>query len=229
MKPANTPKKAAGPKRFSLVPPLAQQKMYKALSALRPASPEMATGAEVAEVAICLALGESDPVIVACPAVGARTVRKGCKTIGNKGELWAAATLAAVAALLADPKATALVCVGQLDCRPEAQENYRNAFGFAARHKLPILFLVANALTPGRPQQPDLRTLYAELGIPVFSVDANDAIAAYRIATESLHNARHMRGPCVIEALTVRGNGVDPISSLDLLRDYMERHGNPPI
>jgi TPP-dependent pyruvate/acetoin dehydrogenase alpha subunit len=74
-----------------------------------------------------------------------------------------------------------------------------------------------------------LRTLYAEFGIPVFSVEANDAIAAYRVATEALHNARHGRGPCVIEALTLDGNGVSKEDTLRLLRTYMERHDNWPL
>jgi TPP-dependent pyruvate/acetoin dehydrogenase alpha subunit len=58
----------------------------------------------------------------------------------------------------------------------------------------------------------------------LFTVDANDAIAAYRVATEALHHARHLRGPSVIEALAVTGGA----SPLELLTAYMERHGNPP-
>jgi TPP-dependent pyruvate/acetoin dehydrogenase alpha subunit len=156
--------------------------------------------------------------------------------VGDNGTRLAAATISAAAELLRDAKATALVCVGKLEAEPEAAEDFRNAFRFAARHKLPILYLVANTLKPGRKQELDLRTLYADFGIPVFSVDANDAIAAYRVATEALHNARHQRGPCVIEALTLLGKGGCPphspkeggcgTTALELLRGYMERHGN---
>jgi TPP-dependent pyruvate/acetoin dehydrogenase alpha subunit len=208
--------------------------MYHALAALKPAEPGTASGAEVAEIAVCLAVGTSDPVILAYPARAARRVRKGGKMGGSRmikanAARVAAATLAAVAALLGDAKATAsVVCAGTLDAAPEARKDYRNAFRFAARHKLPILFVVANGWTRGRRQQLDLRTLHAEFGIPVFSVDANDAIAAYRVATEALHNARHLRGPCVIEALTVHGEHNTAASALDLLGAYMERHGNRP-
>jgi len=185
-----------------------------------------ASGAEVAEVAVCLAIGEHDPVILAYPARGARMVRKGCKSIGKNGEKLATALLSAVAALLGDPNATALVCAGKL----ENNLDYRKPFSFAARHKLPVLFLISNTITPERPQELDLRTLYAEFGIPVFSVDANDAIAAYRVATEAIHNARLQRGPCIIEALTLNTDKVGGAASpLTLLRDYMERHGNPPL
>jgi len=240
IKPAKVPETGGGTKPFSLVPALAQQQMYKALAALKSAKLSSANGAEVAEIAICLALGKHDPVILASAASGARTVRKGGKVIGGKlaeahGGILVAATVAAVGALLGDAKATALVCAGRLDGEQAASEDYRRAFGFAARHKLPILYLVANNLSQGRSlarkdtQELDLRTLYAEVGMPVFSLDANDAIAAYRVATEALHNARHLRGPCVVEALTIDGKGKSAASPLDLLREYMERHGNRPL
>ncbi len=231
MKPAKSPESGGGTKRFSLVPALAQQQMYKTLAALKPSKLSSASGAEVAEVALCLALDENDPVILASDARGARAVRKGRTIAAGKlvksGRL-RSATLAAVAALIEDAKATALVCAGRLDGEAEAREDYGSAFGFAARHKLPIIYLVANRLTQGRKQELDLRTLYAEFGVPVFSLDANDAIAAYRVATEALHNARHLRGPCVVEALMIRGKGhnADP---LELLCEYMERHENWPL
>jgi TPP-dependent pyruvate/acetoin dehydrogenase alpha subunit len=203
--------------------------MYKALAALKPAKLSTASGAEVAEIAICLALGEHDPVILACAARGARAVRKGSTIVGSKsakGGTLTAATLAAIAALMDDAKATALVCAGQFNV--QAREDYGRAFGFAARHKLPMLYLGANSLPKRGKQELDLRALYAEFGIPVFSVDANDAIAAYRVATEALHNARHLRGPCVVEALTIHGKA-SSAGPLDLLREYMERHGNWPL
>jgi TPP-dependent pyruvate/acetoin dehydrogenase alpha subunit len=239
IKPAKAPMTGGDTTRFSLVPALAQQQMYKALEALKAAKLSSASGAEIAEIAICLALGENDPVILASAAHGARLVRKGSKVVGGKfveaqDGVLAAATLAAVGAMLSDAKATALVCAGRLDGQAQGAEDYRKAFSFASRHKLPILYVVANSLTPGRltkkgKQELDLRKLYAEVGIPVFSVDAKDAIAAYRVATEALHNARHLRGPCVVEALTIQGKCSSEADPLDLLREYMERHGSWPL
>ncbi len=243
IKPAKVQESGDDTKRFSLVPALAQQQMYKALAALKPARLHSASGAEVAGIAICLALSENDPVILASALPGARTVRKGSLKIGARlakaqGGILTAATLAAVEALLGNTKAAALVCAGMLDAQPKGREDYHRAFGFAARHKLPILYLVANRLPQGRgvtgkgDQQPDLRTLYTEHGLPVFSLDADDAIAAYRVATEALHNARHLRGPCVIEALTLHGtihSKGGAARPLELLREYMERHGNWPL
>jgi hypothetical protein len=247
IKPAKVSETGGGTKQFSLVPALAQQQMYKALAALKSAKRSSPSGSEVAEIAICLALDERDLVILASAARGAHSVCKSGTVIGGKlgkahGGILTAATAAAVMALLGSEKATALVCAGRLGGDPKASEDYRRAFAFAARHKLPILYLVANSLTEGPPrgrsltkdkQDLDLRTLYTEVGIPVFSLDANDAIAAYRVATEALHNARHLRGPCVIEALTLHGttHGSDSsaASPLNLLREYMERHGNWPL
>jgi hypothetical protein len=224
-KQSKAPKTAASSK-FSLVPAAAQQEMYTTVAALKPAIFAEASGTEIAEIAICLAIDAKDPVILCDSARGARAARKDCTIAKSKDtkERLADATLSAVAALLADEKATALICAGRL----QAEEDYQRAFSFAARHKLPILYLVSNSIEPKRRPALDLRTFYAEFGIPVFSVEANDAIAAFRVATEALHNARHGRGPCVIEALTLGGKGVSKDDTLALLKDYMERHGNWP-
>jgi hypothetical protein len=226
-KPARAPKTASTPKIFSLVPAEAQREMYKTISAMKPAIFSDASGAEIAEVAIAVAMGEQAPLILCHTARGARAVRMTsiAANVKNADGRLEAATVSAVAALLGDEKATALVCAGRL----QAGDDYRRVFTFAARHKLPILYVVANSITPGRRDALDLRTLYAECGIPVFSLEANDAIAAYRVATEALHNARHGRGPCVIEALTVGDERISKTSSLELLKGYMERHGNWPL
>jgi Dehydrogenase E1 component len=225
---------AASAKPFSLVPAAAQQQMYKALSSLKPDASGAETGAEIAEIAACLAINDSDPVILACTARGARKVRKGSKVVSTGGRRFEMAVIAAVTALLSNSKATVVVCAGKLETDVAAQDDFRCAFDFAARHKLPILFVVAHSYTSARTskrapksgQQLDLRVLSAEPGIPVFSVDANDAIAAYRVTTEALHHARHLRGPSIIEALSVQGHGS---RAIDLLQAYMERHGNWPI
>jgi hypothetical protein len=247
-----TTKRAKSPKaakQFSLVPADAQYEMVRALAALKSSRSRLASGSEVAEIAVCLAAGEPCPVVLACAGRGARCVCQDSRLFEVKGSgaskrRLAAATLAAMDALLhaavrdaaspadspiAETLATpAVVCAGQLESDPEAQQDYRAAFRFAARHKLPILYVVANSLAPSQSRLLDLRTLYPEFGIPLFSVDANDAIAAYRVATEALHNARHLRGPCVIEALAVPQPPSGAASPLELLASYMERHGNPP-
>jgi hypothetical protein len=262
-KSAQAPQSAKRTRRFSLVSDEAQQQMYGALQRLNRAGARdsQATGAEVAEIALCLAAGESSPLILASSARGARLVGRPSRVVKGGGQRLTDATLAAVDVLLRHAEepteidsqdshaestrsrgkksrkhapaypveAAAIVCAGRLDATPEARRDYRAAFAFAARHKLPILYLVANQLAPEQSQSLDLRTLYAEFGMPLFTVDAADAVAAFRVATEALHNARHLRGPCVVEALTLpaklAGADHEPIA---LLTAYMERHGNPP-
>jgi dehydrogenase E1 component len=245
-KPART-QAAKRSQRFSLVPAEAQHAMYDAVRELDAGGD--ASGTEVAEIAVCLASGEGSPVIFADSRRGA-IGRTGRRVDDKEGRL-SAATVAAVDQLLqaalqqagpqtpsaaagrkskksSKPAATpaphvAIICAGKLD--NHAERDYRTAFAFAARHKLPILYVVANRLAPADDAL-DLRTVYAEFGMPLFTIDAADAIAAYRVATEALHNARQMRGPCVIEALTLPAD--QTASPLELLAAYMERHGVEP-
>jgi TPP-dependent pyruvate/acetoin dehydrogenase alpha subunit len=95
---------------------------------------------------------------------------------------------------------------------------------FAGRSRLPLLFLVQNQRTE---VSLDMGTLHTDYGIPVISVDANDAIAAYRVTTEAAHHARIGRGATIIEAVFVSGtqSGVSSPEPLACLEAYMRRHG----
>ena len=217
---------AAHPKRFSLVPASAQQQMYRLLDAMKPALFARASGSEIAEIAACLALGEQDAVISAGSALGAQRVRKLLAPAGRGKRCdLREATVQAVRVLLERDGASALICGGRI----AEHDEYRDTFRFAGQFRLPILYLVANSLDVPKKQQHDLRTLYAEFGIPVFSVDANDAIAVYRVVTEALHNARHGRGACVIEALNLPDSPLSREAALQLLEGYMRRHGSWPV
>jgi len=217
---------AAHPKQFSLVPAAAQQQMYRLVDAMKPGLFARASGTEIAEIAACLALGEQDAVISGGSALGAQLVRKLTLPTprGKRGDL-RQATVQAVSALLERSGATALVCCGRI----ADHDGYRDTFRFAGQCKLPILYLVANSLGARKGEAHDLRTLYAEFGMPVFSVDANDVIAVYRVVTEALHNARHGRGACVIEALSLPGAPLSRETALRLLEGYMQRHGSRPV
>lgn len=210
------------PKRFSLVPTAAQQTMYRVIEAAKPAFFSKACGTEVAEIAACLALGKDDPVIAIGAAAGAVTVRKLAATTRRGARALREATVQAVSLLITRKNATALICAGRVG----EEASYAEAFRFAGTHKLPIIFLVSNFLEAPRGQGRDLRALYAEFGTPVFSVDANDSIATYRVVTEALHTARHQRGPSVVEVLTLNGPTPDREASLHLLEGYMKRHGS---
>src|SRR6266511_652579 len=101
-KPARAPQTAKGPLRFSLVSEEAQQQMYRALCALSSngKTKANASGAEVAEIGVCLAAGEWCPLILACAAPGARTVSTAGRVVRATHRRLTSATLAAMDALL---------------------------------------------------------------------------------------------------------------------------------
>lgn len=193
--------------------------MYHALTKL----PHRRTpGAAVAEIALSLAGQPKAAVILAASASGAPLVVDHPVAVKTRQRKIASATLAAVETMLDLHTDAAILCVGPVE--EKNLDDLREACEFSSKYKLPFLYLVANRITPGTPQAIDLRSFYPEFGLPVFSVDARDAIAAYRVATEALYNARYNRGPAVIEALSVQGEDTDPLA---LLGSYMERHGVP--
>ena len=124
--------------------------------------------------------------------------------------------------LLSDPKRLAVVPSNEL-----AEPTWQNVLRFAGRHRLPILFIVPGRIA-GRRDSTDLRTIYAEFGVPVMTIDASDPIAAYRVATEAAHNARAGRGATVLEAAAVetRNTEVNSQPPLEHLEEYMRRKGS---
>ena len=208
---------------FSLVPRPTQQNLYRlvvrALGARKGAEEDHN---DVAEIAAASALRLSDIVIAPSFAAGARLVRADAVSPAqDSGSLLAASLAVAVASLCSAPKdAVALISAGPLrDLR-----HWRAELTFAGSHKLPLLVL---ALTHPHAGSPDLRTLYAEIGLPVITVDAHDAIAVYRVTTEAAHNSRVGRGPTLIEAACIDHSraGMTSPEPLASLESYMRRHG----
>jgi TPP-dependent pyruvate/acetoin dehydrogenase alpha subunit len=177
---------------------------------------------DVAEIAAASALRLSDVVIAPSFAAGARLARADAHSpVANSGSLLAVSFASAVESLCSSPKdAVALISGGPLrDLR-----HWRTELAFASRHKLPLLVL---ALTHPHAGSPDLRTLYSEIALPVITVDAHDAIAVYRVATEAAHNSRLGRGPTLIEAACIDHSraGMTSPEPLASLESYMRRHG----
>ncbi|HYE23742.1 MAG TPA: hypothetical protein VEG32_00955 [Clostridia bacterium] len=187
---------------------------------------------DVAEIAACLALRSSDPVVAAPWSIGSRLARNADTLLAPEAaptldSNWAVLTAQptpgplqnltafAVAHLSGMHNPCALVSFGDLHSDPQ----WRNAIRVAARQRLPILYIVHNdSTTRGKA---DLRTIQAEYGVPVILVDHSDAIAIYRVTTEAAHNARVGRGATVIAATRVSS----PTDPLEALKAYMERHG----
>jgi len=87
----------------------------------------------------------------------------------------------------------------------ESLEGWPDTLAFAGRHSLPILFVHQSA--PAHARDDGLEQVRGEegglhtqtRGVPTIIVDANDAVAVYRVASESIARARLGRGPTLIE------------------------------
>jgi TPP-dependent pyruvate/acetoin dehydrogenase alpha subunit len=87
---------------------------------------------------------------------------------------------------------------------------WHQAASLAARHRLPIIFMVENCdqshPNGAGPVQSDddLRDRAEAYGFPGITVDGNDIVAVWRVTQESIHRARCGAGPTLIECRTWR-------------------------
>jgi pyruvate dehydrogenase E1 component alpha subunit len=96
---------------------------------------------------------------------------------------------------------------------------WHEAVNFAGVHNLPIVYVIQNNLWAEsvnvklQTKVEDLSVKAQAYGIPGITVDGNDVIAVYRVASEAIHRARNGGGPTVIECKTYRWYGhseIDP-------------------
>jgi hypothetical protein len=202
---------AASPKDqpFSLVPASVQPSLLRQLRQLDSRGNALA----VAEIASMSALQRGDI------AIGSKSFSQhgACRLIEPASNPLERLASLFEALVTAPEKAVALFPL----CGTAAQK--RKAVSLAVRFRLPVLFLAASRY-PLPKSASDLRLLQAELGIPVMTADANDAVALFRIATEAVHHARIGRGPTLIEAMRLTGAQASP-SPLQCLQSYMRHHG----
>jgi hypothetical protein len=111
---------------------------------------------------------------------------------------------------------------------------WSKALAFAAHHQLPILFVL---LPPPRVARKEPQTRPARLSpviatalrnsVPGMIVDANDPIALYRVAQESLTRARDGGGPALIECVPflVHGSRTPPEDALPAMERYLLLRG----
>jgi pyruvate dehydrogenase E1 component alpha subunit len=85
------------------------------------------------------------------------------------------------------------------------------SLAYAEAHDLPILFLSWNHT----PQKKAHR-------IPAVTVDGNDVVAVYRVASEAIAHARIANGPTLIECRTDASHHEDPIENME---KYLRRKG----
>jgi TPP-dependent pyruvate/acetoin dehydrogenase alpha subunit len=101
---------------------------------------------------------------------------------------------------------------------------WHEAVNFAAVHNLPIVYVIQNNLWAEsvnvrlQSKVEDLSLRAQGYGIPGITVDGNDVVAVYRVATEAINRARIGGGPTVIECKTYRWYGhseIDPAKYRD--------------
>jgi TPP-dependent pyruvate/acetoin dehydrogenase alpha subunit len=92
-------------------------------------------------------------------------------------------------------------------------QRWYEALTFAARHCLPLL-VVAEIKTSANAASARKKNTFAALmgqghrcELPVIPVDAEDVVAIYRVAYESIHKARHGGGPTLIQAISFSSSG----------------------
>ncbi|HZY63203.1 MAG TPA: thiamine pyrophosphate-dependent enzyme, partial [Edaphobacter sp.] len=96
------------------------------------------------------------------------------------------------------------------------RKQWSKALKQAAQLELPILFIVL----PAPPDDKlDLCAMARRAGLPGIPVDANDVVALYRVAQESIGRARAGDGPVLMECIAgLPGSAPDAIAHM---RDYL--------
>jgi pyruvate dehydrogenase E1 component alpha subunit len=131
-------------------------------------------------------------------------------------------------------KVSVVFCAGE----QASPASWKRHLSLAARRELPVVFVlrhnesqVASALGSAG----DAPQALAH-GAPVIAVDGDDAVAVYRVASESVARARQRRGPTLIESVTTAsspaaqngasGNGHNTVSAAFLnMENYLSGKG----
>jgi TPP-dependent pyruvate/acetoin dehydrogenase alpha subunit len=101
---------------------------------------------------------------------------------------------------------------------------WHEALNFAGVHELPIVFICQNNLWAEsvslklQTKVQDISLKAQAYGFPGITVDGNDVVAVYRVASEAIAHARRGSGPTLIECKTYRWYGhseIDPAKYRD--------------
>jgi TPP-dependent pyruvate/acetoin dehydrogenase alpha subunit len=108
-------------------------------------------------------------------------------------------------------------------CGWEQTAEFGSTIQFAAANKLGILFVLAEDKPRKSPQKANsdfaVRELAHAAGMPGVTVDANDVVAVYRVAQESIHRGRAGDGPTLMDCRKLEDR--DPLVNMeDYLRQY---------
>lgn len=162
-------------------------------------------------------------------AAGARTVAAIKRTHNPRNssvDALAEAVDAARRHKAAKNKSVAMVFAGDTEASAGA---WKKSLAAAAKRSLPVLFV--SMRTAGEaPAFLDTETIPSEaiaFGVPIITVDGNDAVAVYRVAYESLSRARDLSSPTLIDCLCTAGDSVKTMEAWlrarGLLTPYKKR------
>lgn len=125
----------------------------------------------------------------------------------NAADVLAEASQAARRHKTAKNKSVAMVFAGDSEAPASA---WKKALAQSAKRSLPVVFVSLRAAGEA-PAFLDSETIAPEamaFGVPIITVDGNDAVAVYRVAYESLFRARELSNPTLIDCLCTGGDGV---------------------
>ena len=90
----------------------------------------------------------------------------------------------------------------------DSSQRWQEALTFAGKHCLPLV-VVVHGKGPAKAASVKKRKAFNSLlseghacELPMIPVDADDVVAIYRVAFESIHKARHGGGPTLIQAIS---------------------------
>ena len=90
---------------------------------------------------------------------------------------------------------------------------FHESLNLAAIYALPVIYVLENnqyaAATPYEKSnlQKDLSVYANGFGMPEITIDGNDAVGVYKVATDAVERARSKQGPTLIECKTYRHQG----------------------
>jgi len=106
---------------------------------------------------------------------------------------------------------------------------WRDVLSYAAEHHLPVIFVVlpaARGQAKKTAKLGSLSELASRCSVPGIPVDADDAVAIYRVAQESIGHARIGGGPALIECVpfviqTAKSSRNATVDAIAALESYM--------
>jgi pyruvate dehydrogenase E1 component alpha subunit len=120
-------------------------------------------------------------------------------------------TLATHAAMANQGGKTGRIAVAILPSAVAPLKSRQRALSFASLHSLPMVVVSWKKSIPTRSKTREF---------PAITVDGNDVVAVYRVASEAIAHARKGSGPTLIECIGGKAN--DPILNME---NYLTRKG----